>query len=213
LKCARSFSTKLKRQEINNKVKKKLTLQPLQLKCHNCKSVFVTKRKSQKFCCHQCSVIFSNSNPAVLEKLRIARIREIEKGNIGYGLKAEFDGIRCDSALEYAFLKWYKESHPTSKIERFKGFLEGEGIKYQPDFIIDDKILVEVKYTTSYIGDKLSEKWRTYVSTQDAKKKLLSSYEFMWVTEKDIGVRFYRKCLNEIKKAKSSVKQTTGMVE
>lgn len=71
----------------------------------------------------------------------------------------------------------------------------------------------EVKYTTSYIGDKLSEKWRTYVSTQDAKKKLLSSYEFMWVTEKDIGVRFYRKCLNEIKKAKSSVKQTTGMVE
>jgi len=128
-------------------------------------------------------------------------------------LKAEFDGIRCDSALEYAFLKWYKESHPTSKIERFKGFLEGEGIKYQPDFIIDDKILVEVKYTTSYIGDKLSEKWRTYVSTQDAKKKLLSSYEFMWVTEKDIGVRFYRKCLNEIKKAKSSVKQTTGMVE
>jgi len=129
-------------------------------------------------------------------------LKEIEKGNVGYGIKTEYDGIRCDSALEYAFLKWYKTTHPEAKIERFKGYLEGEGIKYQPDFIIDDKIIVEVKYTTPYIGEKLSEKWKTYVSSQEAKKKLLLEKEYLWITEKDIGGKFYRQCLKEIKDQK-----------
>jgi len=198
-KCAKGFSTKLKRAEINEKVKQKLTVDPLKKQCKNCSKEFKTKRKLQKFCCHPCAATFTNADPAVQEKLRTARIKEIEKGNIGYGLKAEFEGIRCDSALEYAFLKWYKSSHPEAKIERFKGYLEGEGIKYQPDFIIDDKVIVEVKYTSPYIGDKLSKKWKTYLSTQEAKKKLLKDHEYLWISEKDIGVKFYRKCINEIK--------------
>ena len=210
-KCARSFSTKSKRGEINEKVKKKLSLPPAKKTCKGCSALFETKRKSQNFCKRQCAITFNNADPSVKEKLREARFREIEKGNVGYGIKTELEGIRCDSALEYAFLKWYKGFHPTSKIERFKGFLEGEGIKYQPDFIIDDKIIVEVKYTTSYIGDSLSEKWKTYVSTQEAKKKLLSAHEFMWVTEKDVGVRFYRKCLDEIKR-KRCAKQASDVV-
>lgn len=201
-RCSRGYSTRRKRTEINEKVRKKLSLEPFCKTCKECSSVFKTKVKSQKFCCLICSIKFSNSDPTVKEKLRIARIREIEKGNIGYGIKTEFEGIRCDSALEYAFLKWYKISHPEAKIERFKGYLEGDGIKYQPDFIIDDKIIVEVKYTSPYIGEKLSEKWKTYLSSQEAKKSLLSMHNFIWVTEKDIGDRFYRKCINEIKTQK-----------
>ena len=109
--------------------------------------------------------------------------------------------MRCDSALEYAFLAWYTQTHPDASIERFKGSLSGEGITYIPDFIIDGKILVEVKYNAPYIGDALSKKWKTYVDTMDGKKALLanSGMEYMWVTEKDIGVSFYRKCLREIK--------------
>jgi len=200
--CSRGFSTKSKRLEINEKIKKKLTLEPLQKTCKECSTIFTTKAKAKKFCCHKCAAKFNNANPTVKEKLRVARIKEIEKGNVGYGIKTEFEGIRCDSALEYAFLKWYKTSHPEAKIKRFKGYLQGEGVKYQPDFIINDTIIVEVKYTSPYIGEKLSEKWKTYLSSQLAKKNLLSTHEFMWITEKDIGVQFYRECIAEIKKQK-----------
>lgn len=211
--CARSFSTKSKRKEINEKVRKTLAgkdawrnrprLSLEEKFCEYCKVSFLTKRKHKKFCSISCGAKFHNQNPAIIEKLRSARIKEIEKGNVGYGIKTEYNGIRCDSALEYAFLKWYLAQYPNSKIERFKGYLEGECVKYQPDFIIDDKIIVEVKYTTPYIGDKLSEKWKTYVSTQEAKKKLLSNQEHLWITEKDIGYKFYRQCLEEIKKSKA----------
>lgn len=204
--CSRGFSTKSKRLEINEKIRQKSAIKfPnrfLKTICKNCHKLFETKKKSQQYCCRSCAVTCVNANPVIKEKQRLARLKEIEKGNIGYGLKSEFEGIRCDSALEYAFLKWYKTSHPKAKIERFKGFLEGEGIKYQPDFIVDDKIIVEVKYTSPYIGDSLSEKWKTYLSTQEAKKKLLENHQFLWVTEKDIGVSFYRKCIEEIKKCK-----------
>lgn len=205
-KCSRGFSTRNKRSEINEKVKLKAAIKfPIRfisVLCKNCKKQFETKKKTQKFCCRTCATKHINADPIVQEKIRISRLKEIEKGNVGYGIKTEFEGIRCDSALEYAFLKWYKISHPEAKIERFKGYLEGEGIKYQPDFIIDDKIIVEVKYTTPYIGEKLSEKWKTYLSSQEPKRKILKEHEYLWISEKDIGVRFYRKCISELKKCK-----------
>lgn len=200
--CSRRFSTKSKRKEINEKIKKTLTLDPYDKTCEYCKSSFLTKKKHQKFCARSCAIKSQHEDPEIIEKWRSSRLKEIEKGNVGYGIKTEFNGIRCDSALEYAFLKWYLSKYPDARIKRFKGYLEGEGIKYQPDFIIDDKIIVEVKYTSPYIGDKLSEKWKTYVSTQEAKKKLLSNQEHLWITEKDIGYKFYRECLKEIKASK-----------
>lgn len=60
------------------------------------------------------------------------------------------------------------------------------------------------------IGDKLSEKWKTYVSTQEAKKKLLFEKEHLWITEKDIGRKFYRQCIKEIKVLKAV--QSLGLV-
>lgn len=123
-------------------------------------------------------------------------------------MKSEYQGIRCDSALEYSFLKKFISENPSAIVERFKGYLKTkDGKNYQPDFLIDGKVIVEVKYTAPYIGDKLSKKWKTYVSSQDAKKECLSEmkihgYEFLWITEKDVGLSFYRKCLKEIKNAK-----------
>jgi len=154
-------------------------------------------KRNVKYCSRECS----NADPSVKERIRSKRIQSIQSGNVGYGIKCEFMGIRCDSALEYAFLSWYTQAHPDSSIKRFKGSLSGEGITYVPDFIIDDKILVEVKYIPHYVGESLSKKWSTYVSTLDQKKKLLeaSGMEYMWVTNKDIGQSFYRKCLKTIK--------------
>lgn len=209
LACARRFSTKLKRKEINEKVSKALTLDPYNKVCAYCQTSFLTKNKHKKFCSRICSTKSQHEDPNVIEKWRLSRIREIERGNIGYGIKTEYNGIRCDSALEYAFLRWYLIKHPEANIKRFKGYLEGEGIKYQPDFIIDDKIIVEVKYTIPYVGDKLSEKWKTYLSTQEAKKNLLSRRDHLWITEKDIGNKFYRQCLKEIKDSSNLQKDTS----
>jgi len=202
-KCSAAFSTKAKRKEINKKVSQKL-----KGVSHRNDSRF--KYKLVNFICPICNkeevrrenIDYSTcrSKNCVSEFLSKKRISYIEKGKVGYGIKCEFNGIRCDSALEYAFLKWYFHHNPDSKIERYKGYIEAEGIKYQPDFIINDKIIVEVKYSAPYIGEKLSQKWKTYVESQETKKKILSSYEHLWITPDIIGFSFYRKCVNEIKK-------------
>jgi len=210
LKCSKTFSSTCKKssknENISNSLKGRLRTRTLLVKnCLKCSNEFSTVKTSKKYCSHHCAVLASNSNDAVKEKLRIARIREIEKGNVGYGIKTEYRGIRCDSALEYAFLKKYFQDNPESKIERFRGHIvTSSGRKYQPDFIIDDKIIVEVKYTTPYVGEKLSSKWKTYLSTQEEKLAALKEmssegFSYLWITEKDVGVPFYRNCLKEIR--------------
>lgn len=167
----------------------------VEVKCRTCGSVRMKQwsKRNVKFCSRECA----NADPSVKERIRSKRIQAIQEGNVGFGTKCEFRGIRCDSALEYAFLAWYTESHPIASIQRFKGSLSGEGITYIPDFIIDGKILVEVKYMPHYVGDALSKKWSTYVNTMEKKKKLLeaSGMDYIWVTNKDIGQSFYKKCL------------------
>ena len=206
-KCARGFSTKAKRKEINKKVKEWNRVNNprsyVVIHCTHCgkqKRVGINKHK-QKYCSRKCSSISINARPEVKEKLRIARFREIEKGNIGYGIKCYHGDIRCDSALEYAFIEWYLSDNPGAKIERYKGYLSGYGIKYQPDFIIDDKIVVEVKYETQYVGKKLNDKWKTYVATQENKKKLLkeAGKSFLWITNETIGNKAYKESLAKVK--------------
>jgi len=204
-KCARGFSTKSKRKAINEKVGQKLSSRKrwVEITCVSCKRKVKLpyQRRHQLAYSRSCSSTYTNSQPETKEKLRQARLKEISKGNIGYGIKCEYRGIRCDSALEYAFLKWYWQKNPNALIKRFKGCLEGDGFKYQPDFIVDDKIIVEVKYDTAYIGDRLNEKWQGYVERQAAKKELLrtSGYEYLWITNETLGNNFYREAIKEAK--------------
>lgn len=215
-KCARSFSTKKDRKAISEKVKSKAALKrednpnfiPELRGCINCSKEFWVSgknKKKQKFCSRICSSNFSNKNEITKSKIREARIKSIASGNVGYGLKSSYKGIRCDSALEYAFLKQYFEKNPSCQISRFEGSIKDEGITYIPDFIIDEKILVEVKYSPPYIGETLSKKWKSYVDSIETKKRVLNNlkekgkFDFIWVTEKDIGMSFYRKCLEEVK--------------
>lgn len=55
-KCARGFSTKAKRKEINEKIRKPL----IQKICLECKFKFSTKKRFQKFCSCSCSVTYNN---------------------------------------------------------------------------------------------------------------------------------------------------------
>ena len=201
-KCARGFSTKHKRQEINKKVSEKLSNPIIIKKCKQCKTLFTTKKKKQKFCNKRCARIGHVVSDETKNKLSILRIKSIENGNVGYGIKCNFENIRCDSGLEYAFCKWYKLKYPNSKIERYKGFIKYKNIRFQPDFLIDDKIIVEVKYNT--IGYHLTKKWKTYITSQKLKKEALEKTgNFLWITNTDIGNKFYSNCLNEIKRIQS----------
>jgi hypothetical protein len=59
-KCARGFSTKSKRKEINEVVKKKLTHQPRIKICKFCNVKFAAKRMQQQFCCRSCNTRYNN---------------------------------------------------------------------------------------------------------------------------------------------------------
>lgn len=204
LKCSRSFSTKEKRQEINEKIKETFkTKNTTSNLCIICGNDFIVKfhRRKRKTCSKECAqkAVFTDESR---RKISEARIKSIENGNVGYGIKCEFNGIRCDSALEYAFIKWYLLNNQNASIKRFAGSISKFGITYIPDFIIDDKILVEVKYQNTFIGKSLADKWKTYIETQEKKKEILkeSGFEYIWFTDEVCGTQFYKKCLKEAKK-------------
>ena len=91
--------------------------------------------------------------------------------------------------------------NPLHKIERYKGYIEKYGIKYQPDFIINKETIVEVKYLNDRVGFSLNKKWSTYTGKkQDLKKKILKENgNYIWFTNEDIPNKFYRDCIKEIK--------------
>lgn len=68
IKCARGFSTKIKRKEINQKISEKFTgsgNEDIKKKCINCKEKFITpwSRRSKIFCCVSCASKFRMNTP------------------------------------------------------------------------------------------------------------------------------------------------------
>lgn len=206
-KCSCSYSSRVNRLEKNKKIKESLLLShpPQYIKkiCSHCGIDFqkTISKRNQKFCSKQCSSQSTNGNSETQQKIREARLRAIENGNIGFGIRCSFDGIRCDSVLEYAFIKWHKERHPNAKITRYAGKIESHGIVFIPDFLIDDKIIVEVKYRKEAINYRLGSKWSNYIELQEKKKEILYSLnpKNIWFTDETCGQKFYRDCLKEVK--------------
>jgi endogenous inhibitor of DNA gyrase (YacG/DUF329 family) len=76
-KCARGFSTKGKRSEINFKISKSLKGRgngDVHLICEECQNSFTVdwKKRKQRFCSIQCSSIFKNRNMSKETKLKIS---------------------------------------------------------------------------------------------------------------------------------------------
>lgn len=84
---------------------------------------------------------------------------------------------------------------------RYPGKFVTETITFIPDFLIDDKIVVEVKYETNAISRLLSKKWTNYIESQATKRNVLESSgrPFIWFTNKMCDERFYRECIKEVK--------------
>lgn len=136
-KCARGFSTKNKRQEINDKVSKKLSgrkyperegykVEREERNCLTCSNTFIVKVNSKKeYCSGKC-------NPAV------GGYREGSgRAKTGY-----YNGIYCGSTYELVWVIYRFDNNML--VQRFDGCLENETIKYFPDFI-EDNTIIEIK--------------------------------------------------------------------
>lgn len=116
-KCARGFSTKANREDINNKIRKKLkesAHKKIQKTCPECNSSFLVNwnKRNQITCSNKCRVLFRNKNEVYLNNLSTSmkklyssiearnRLKEIGKMG-GFGKKGfTKGGIRYESIFE-----------------------------------------------------------------------------------------------------------------
>lgn len=210
-KCARGFSTKIKRKEINLKVSQKVsgidshTGQPALIhrkECPICKQEFIAKKKSKKYCDKKCQSKYERSDEYKdkMSKMMINRIIENKHPQFGKSIKCIFtfrnSEIRCDSKLEYSALQYFIENYKVKQIERCTFYIQyidhkGNSRNFIPDFIIsceDEIYVVECKHEK--LGEKLRTKWIDYIENSKIKKNKLEQYccelniKSFWYTNK-----------------------------
>jgi hypothetical protein len=225
-KCAKGFSTKAKRREINKKVsntiikklnngetigwaKKIYTYE--ERKCLICGVTYTTKTISKRKYCRICAYI----SPEFRSHASEIRIQNILNGKVekfGKSRKCVYPFkdkmIRCDSKLEYCAVKYIDENFNVLLLERcnfsipYKDFL-GCNRKFIPDFFIKtDKsiIIMECKYEK--INYQLNEKWTHYLENIPLKRTALQEYcdnnhyDMLWFTDKTEGL--YKKIKQKI---------------
>lgn len=154
-KCSRSFSTKIKREEINEKVSLKFKEKHLPVYeqkyydnpkyCLNCKKIIPYIRRKCKTCGKKCETeILSKKAKNLLKEGKLntgGYFKNSSRGRCGY-----YQGIWCDSTYELAFLIYNLEHNVSIKRceEYFTYTSNGKQHKYFPDFIIGDEI-IEIK--------------------------------------------------------------------
>lgn len=148
-KCARGFSTKNKRKEINEKLSTytgvnnsfyksgKISNQLIK-KCKLCKTQFYTSpSENNMYCSRKCYKTDPNTNKGT---------GGLRRGT-GRGKKGWYNGYWCDSSYELAYVI-YNLDHDIKFKRNTKGFeyeFNGKTKKYYPDFILGDGEYVEIK--------------------------------------------------------------------
>lgn len=182
VKCARGFSTKSKRSEINDRVRQTLTGRGATRCCINCgKSYKANAASKTTYCSRTCHT----SSPAWKHKLSEARLKAVQEGRVGSHAKKQlftFEGkhIVCDSKLEYACLLWLTQQHRVTDIERCTEAIpyEMDGTHwYLPDFIVKtDHLTLIVEAKSTYLPSSMSVRAGWYVRSQEPKKKALLQF-------------------------------------
>ncbi len=195
-KCARGFSSKEKRIEINNKVSKKLKgtgNKPVKKICLECQNEFTVKweKRNQKTCSIKCGRKLLCRNNEYIENLSKSLILAHQQGRMKgtrksircyYSFKDSL--IRCDSKVEYTCLDYFCKTYDVEEIKRCDFFIEYEfksKIKrYLPDFVIktkEDTYIVECKSFFKITDDVINSKsWSMYYDTIEPKKKVLKEF-------------------------------------
>jgi hypothetical protein len=216
--CARSFSTKAKRKEINKKVSETLKSNPefFYPSCTNCGTTFKRKYTKQsfeqenKFCSKSCSSTFINTLPQVIEGRYKRILNRSFNQSFGKTCSYSFKGeeIKCDSMLEYSCLSYLEDTFPSLEgLKRTEFFIDyysekkGKNRKFNPDFQFTNKgktYIVECKSKRGLSDDF----WFGYVSNSEVKEKALTKYceengfEMIWYTQDIPGESSrYRKIL------------------
>jgi len=165
-KCARGFSTREKRSLINEKVSKKLSIDPYKKICFNCGMEFETKRKNQKVCSSICAGKSPKPKGSNRKKgsggCRIGggRSKPLPYINwLGESMKLNKEEIEVAKVLDQKKLDWSRN---------WKGFsyttIDGVKRKFYPDFSIKDKIYVEYK---GWVTPKMKHKMDNAVKNND----------------------------------------------
>lgn len=201
-KCARGFSTKANRKEINAKVSASLSSIKrtpffVTIICEVCSSEFIKPFRNRKT--RHCSKKCTHLNPEFRERLSIARSSAIQRGlTNSYGTKSiyNFNGtlISCDSNIERACLNYFEVLGATymRRSDLAIPYIHcGVKRRFLPDFIIEldgRHIIAEAKSYCSM--NSLNEKWNDYNEKSILKKIALEEYcminnlEAFWFTPK-----------------------------
>ena len=215
-KCSRSFSTRNKRKEINEKVSKTLNehfshiVKKIEKNCVICSNSFIvsegTLQANKRACSKKCASILANSSIERRDRLSKQRIQAIIDGKTNFNsIKCVYNfkgnDIRCDSKIEYACLNYFETIFNAISMKRCEEIIvfndNGQTRRFNPDFIIetsDCEYIVECK---SFVSSKaLNEKWRKYNELSIKKKELLIEYAYetnrksFWFT-KDLHLKYY----------------------
>lgn len=137
--CARGFSSRDKREEINKKVSAKLKKEPKEPKqylkiCRWCSKKFTTTNKNKKFCSQSCTGHHKKpGNGGPRDGGGKSKVHTYES-KIAGKIKLNNDEIIVAKILDSLNLKWSRNN--------YKGFeyinLDGKKRKYYPDFYVED---------------------------------------------------------------------------
>ena len=168
-KCARGFSTKIKRKEINLSVSEKLKnnytgrnntfykknpfYKKLIKKCPICNEDFLVLKCNENkiYCSRKCYI--NDVDFIGRKKPNTGGYRE----RSGIGRSGYYNGIWCNSSYELAWVIWAIDN--SIKFERnLKGFnyiFEGRSRKYYPDFKLEEGYLEIKGYNSNQFKAKL----------------------------------------------------------
>lgn len=206
-KCARGFSTKSNRKEINKKVSKTLlnTGNPSIIKiCKKCENQFIVrwKKRNQIYCSKKCSAN-GRYTDELKEHLSLTLSKIRSQGIFGFNsirniLLFNNKEIRCDSLLERDGLNGLikKFENDIIDIDRSNIFIKYEyngNYKYfNPDFLItlkNSQILLECK--TKISKNKTNKEIRPlYFLTVESKQEAMKEYcklnklQYCWFNRK-----------------------------
>jgi hypothetical protein len=199
VKCARGYSTKMKRGEINNKVSSSVrrTCGTEFLTCHKCHKQLpwthfleMAEKFGQnetKFCsesCRSAAKEMQNRSLAFRQKMSDAAIRRLERGDVWFGTQNSIEAfgksIRCDSLLERSFIVTMMKDSRVKDVRRsgiWIPYLDGEVNRhYNPDFIVEfyDGTFAIAEIKSERVGK--NDVWEDYRQKAEIKHKLLECY-------------------------------------
>jgi len=194
LKCARGFSTKAKRKEINKSISGRMIGKgnpDVTLICNNCEKPFTVhwNKRKQKTCSRKCArkIFWTEDKRESFGKIISLRNGE-GKAGFSFGNKKsifEFKNIkvRCDSNIErlgiVAIIKEYKIKDIRRCDFSIKYQYNNKNHYFNPDFLIEKEdggiIILECKSTISK-NSTLKETRPFYFLTVEEKKRALKAY-------------------------------------